>query len=125
MSLRDGLTIAAAATAAPVAGTLCWMLVDDISLAQALGSPFPYIMAALSWFIATPIYVVAQSWIAGKLWRMLLLATLGATPFVIKAVTYFLSPRDYFVAFLILSVAYASAISFWAVLRLFGDRGTP
>lgn len=124
MSLRDGLPIAAAATAAPVAGTFCWMLVDQISLRQALGSPFPYIMAALSWFVATPIYVVAQPWIADKLWRMLLLATLGALPFVIKAVTYFLTPRDIFAAFLILSVAWASAGTFWGVLRLLGGSDT-
>jgi len=49
---------------------------------------------------------------------VLLLATVGATPFVIKAVTYFLSPRDIFVAFLILSVAWVAATTFWGVLRL-------
>lgn len=118
MSLRVGLPLASAATAAPVAGTFCWMLVDQISLEQAFGSPFPYMMAVLSWFVATPIYVVAHPWIEGKLWRMLLLATLGAMPVVIKAVTYFLSPRDIFAAFLILSVAWASTIAFWGVLYL-------
>ena len=118
MPLREGLPIAAAAVAAPLAGTLWWMLVDQISLSQALRSPFPYLMLAISWFLATPIYVVAHSWIAGKLWRMLLLATLGATPFVIKAVTYFLAPRDFCVSFLILSVAWVAATTFWSVLRL-------
>lgn len=94
------------------------MLVDNISLAQAFGSPFPYLMFAISWFLATPIYVVAHSWIDGKIWRVLLLATAGATPFVIKAVTYFLTPRSIFVAFLILSVAWVAAVTFWTMLRL-------
>jgi hypothetical protein len=118
MTLREGLPIAAAAVAAPLAGTFWWMLVDQITLNQAIGSPFPYLMLVMSWFLATPIYVVAHSWIAGKLWRVLLLATVGATPFVIKAVTYFLTPRDIFVAFLILSVAWVAATTFWGVLRL-------
>lgn len=89
------------------------MLVDQISR-----SPTPYLTLAIAWFLVTPIYVVACSWIAGKLWRLLLLATLGATPFVIKAITYFLTPRDFFVSFLILSVAWVAAIIFWSVLRL-------
>lgn len=118
MALREGLPIAAAAVAAPLAGTVWWMLVDQISLGQAFGSPFPYLMLAMSWFLATPIYVVAHSWIAGKLWRVLLLATVGATPFLIKALTYFLMPRAIFVAFLILSVAWVAATAFWGVLRL-------
>ena len=118
VAIREGLPIAAAAVAAPLAGTFLWMLVDQISLGQAFGTPFPYLLVAISWFLATPIYVVAHSWIAGRLWRVLLLATVGATPFVIKAVTYLLTPRDIFAAFLILSVAWVAATTFWGVLRL-------
>ncbi len=94
------------------------MLVDDISLGQAFGSPFPYVLLAISWFVATPIYFAAYGWIAGKLWRLLLLATLGATPFVLKAIAYFLTPRDIFAALLILSTAWVAATAFWGVLRL-------
>ena len=79
-------------------------------------------MLALSWFLATPIYVVAHSWIDGKLWRMLLVSTVGATPFIIKAVAYFLAPRNIFAAVLILSVAWVATITFWGVIQMMQQR---
>ncbi len=117
MSLKEGLRIAAAAVAAPVAGTIWWMLVDQIPPGQAFSSPFPYLLLGISWFLATPMYVVASHWVDGKLWRLLLLATIGASPFALKAVLYFLTPRDIFAAFLIFSTSWISAFAFWLVLR--------
>lgn len=120
MSLTQGLPLAVAAVAAPVAATVWWMLVDDIPPGQALHSPFPYLMLALSWFVATPIYLAASDWVAGKLSRLLVLATVGAAPFALKAMLYFLTPRDLFAASLIVSTSWIAACAFWLTLRLTG-----
>ena len=120
MPLRDGLPLAAAAVTAPAAGTLWWMLVDQISLGQALGSPFPYLLLAIAWFVATPIYLALDTWLDGKLWRLLLVATIGASPFALKAIQYFLTPRDIFVTALIVSTAWVCAGVYWMVVRLAG-----
>lgn len=115
---RDGLSLAAAALAAPLAATFCWLTIDDIPVERAFSTPFPYLFMAFSWFVATPIYAVLQSWVRLRLWPLLLLATLGACPFAAGAMWYFLTGRDYFVAFVIFSTAWAGALAFWAVLRV-------
>jgi hypothetical protein len=122
--MKNGLPIAAAAIAAPLAGTLWWMLVDQIGMGQAFRSPVPYLLLMVSWFVATPVYLAAHGWIAGKLWRLILLATVGAAPFVLAAIAYLLTPRDIFASFLILSTTWASAITFWGVMRVTSTEDT-
>jgi hypothetical protein len=116
------MPLLAAGLAAPVAGTAWWMLIDQIPLTQALATPFPYVLIAISLFVATPVYTAASSWIDGRLWRLLLLATIGASPFAAYAVVYFLTPRDIFAAFLIFSTAWVSALAFGLVLRMARTR---
>lgn len=111
------MTLVAAGVAAPVAGTAWWMLIDQIPLAQALTTPIPYLLVGISWFVATPVYVATSAWTDGKVWRLLLLATVGAAPFSAYAVVHFLTPRDVFAAFLIFSTAWVSALTFGLVLR--------
>lgn len=120
MSLKDGLLVALAGTAAPAAATLWWMLVDRISAEQALAGPIPYVLFAVSWFLATPFYIAASGWLRGSLWRLLLLATFAAAPFAVAALRHFHPPRDLFAAFLILSTAWVAGATFWGVLRANG-----
>lgn len=113
----DALATPLAAIAAPLAGTIWWLLVDDVSVAQALRTPFPYVLLGISWFLATPTFLVTFSWSRGRLSRLLILATLGCSPFVVSAQSYFMVPRAQFASFLILSTAWVSTIAFWAVFR--------
>lgn len=119
MDFRELTPSAIAATAAPIAGTLWWMAIDDISFAWMIASPIPYALSFVSLIIALPVYLALSDWIASRLWPLLLLATMGASPFVIKAMVYFLTPRNMFASFIILSVSWITAIVFWAVLALF------
>lgn len=116
---KDGLSLAAAALAAPLAATFCWLTIDDIAIERAFSSPIPYALIAFSWFVATPIYAYLQSWVRLRLWPVLLLSTLGACPFAAGAALYFLTPRDFFAVSVIFSTAWAGALTFWAVLRVF------
>lgn len=116
-TMKDIASICAAATLSPIAGIGWWMVIDDIAFDQAIATPIPYALIALSWFVATPIYLVLREWVNGKLWRFLFLATIGAMPAAAKAVLYFLTPRDIFAAFLIFSTAWVCAATYWAVLR--------
>ena len=93
------------------------MTIDNIPARQAFASPVPYALAALTWFIALPVYGVLHVWIRDRLWPLLLLATFGATPPAVFTFAYFLSPRDLFAASLIVTTAWVGAFTFWATLR--------
>lgn len=104
--------------AAPIGATAWWMLVDDVSPAQALNTPIPYALAAIAWFVATPIYLAVRFRVRGRLWPLLALATAGAAPFAGYALIYFLTPRDIFAACLIFSTAWTATLTFWVFLRV-------
>jgi hypothetical protein len=116
--LREGPALALAGVAAPLAATFYWMAVDDIAARQAFSSPFPYLLFGLTWFVGLPIFAFTRPWHQDRLWRLLLLATIGASPFAAKAIHYFLTPRDLFVTFLIMTTAWAATLTLWGVLRL-------
>ena len=103
------------------------MGVDGIPAGQAFASPVPYALAALTWFVALPVYAALHGWLRDRLWPLMLLATLGAVPPAGLAFAYLLSPRDLFAAFLIVTTAWVSTAAFWATLRassaLLGPRG--
>jgi hypothetical protein len=120
--MRDRLAVAAAALAAPIAGTSWWMLFDQISMDRAFRTPFPYLMLMASVLVATPVFSLTRSWIDGQLWRLLLLATLAAAPLAVLAIAYFLPPRSLFASFLILSTAWIASVAFWGALRLFSSN---
>ena len=98
------------------------MLVDDIPARPAFSSPFPYLLFAISWFFALPVYAATHNWHCNMLARLLLLATGGAAPFAAYAIHYFLTPRDIFAATLIVTTAWAGTLTFWSFLRLFGPE---
>ena len=113
--------MAAALIAAWLAAVLTWMLVDDIGLARAFGTPFPYLLFAISWFGGMPAYALLHDWHRDRLPRLLLLAIAGAAPFVALAWLQFLPGRAAFVTGLILACAGAATLALWSVLRL-GSR---
>lgn len=114
-----GVPLVLTGLAAPLGATLWWMMVDDIPLRQAFASPVPYGLAALTWFVALPVYAVLHDRIRDRLWPLLLLATLGATPPAGLAFAHFLSPRDLFAAFLILTTTWVGTLTFWATLCVY------
>ena len=65
-----------AVVAASLAATFWWMLVDDISLTRAFGSPIPYAILFAGMVFGLPVYFAARIWLGGRLLRYLALATL-------------------------------------------------
>lgn len=118
-SLRNGLVVALAVTAAHLASTVWWMFADQISFNQALRTPIPYILMIVSWIVAAPAYIFLRRWVNRKLGRILLLATAGAIPFAIVALASLNWPQNTFAAFLVMSCAGVAAVVFWAVLVAF------
>lgn len=116
-SHENAFLLAIAASAAATAATLWWMFIDQISLSQALRSPFPYALFLLSWFVGIPMYVFVSHRLGRGFWLLQLLASLGAAPFAIFAMEIFLTPRDFFAVFLIFSTSWVATTTFWVVLK--------
>ncbi len=123
--LAEGPALVLAGLAAASGAMAYWMIIDDIPPGQAFASPFPYAMLAVTWFIALPLYVLLQPWHRGELVRLVALSTLGAAPFALLAIRYFLTPRDLFAAFLIMTTCWVGTVAFWAVLRLVSANDSP
>ena len=114
----SGPRVALAALVSPIAAILFWMLIDDIAPGQAFASPFPYLLFALSWFVATPIYAFFSDWFGERPLRFVLAAWAGAAIPAIKAGTYFSPGRALFAVALIMGTATVAALTFWATLRI-------
>jgi hypothetical protein len=118
MRTADALLTTAAAVAASVAGTLWWMLVDEVPAVQAFRSPFPYLLLAVACLVAAPAYIAMRRTLAGSLWRLLVFVTVAACPSAIMAVAVFPLPRGVFAALLLVSTAWVATVTFWGVLRM-------
>ena len=106
-----------AVVSASLAATFWWMLVDDISLTRAFGSPIPYAILFAGMVFGLPVYFAAHIWLGGSLLRYLALATLSITPLAIYAISHFLYPRSAFAAFLLISTAWVGTTVFWVIAR--------
>ncbi len=106
-----------AAIVASIAATLYWVLIDNISLSQAVASPFPYIMAFAAIFLGLPVYFLLHNWLGTSLLRPLILAALAISPAILYSWNYFLYPRSAFVAFLLLTTAWVGTAVFWLFAR--------
>ena len=117
VNLSPVLRAMLAVVPASLAATGWWMLVDDISLAKAFASPFPYLMLIAGQFLGVPVFFALHAWLGGKLVRFLALASLAILPAVLFALSYFLYPRSAFAAFLLMSTVWVGTSVFWLQVR--------
>ena len=114
---------ALAATIAPFAVSAFAVAVGAIQPRHVFGSPFLYVLLALSWFVGLPMFAALHPWLRLRLERYLLVGVLGiAFAWTMLAFKWGEPPplNQRTLAWII-GHPIAGVLAFWATLRLLAD----